>query len=121
MENRTVFAENLIRLRKKYGMTQADLSQASGVSRRSIALYETKPVNPPLDNIERLAHTLNVSIEELVGFQQEKSKTTQDFSNIDSRTLKKIKQILSLTPEQRHMVYSFIDSLSKKNQGKDSN
>jgi transcriptional regulator with XRE-family HTH domain len=113
-KKRTILAKNLIRLRKNHGLTQEELSKISGVSRRTIALYETKSAKPPLDNIEKLAKALNVIIEELIEFKNNGNKLEDDFSNIDSRTLKKFKQILSLTPEQRHMVYSLVESLVKK-------
>ena len=115
MQKRSSFANNLILHRKKYGFTQEDLAKRSGVSRRSIALYETKGVNPPLDNIQKLAQALNTNIEQLVGFKRGDLETDYVFSSVDSRTLKKLKQILSLTPQQRHMVYMFVDSMTKKN------
>jgi transcriptional regulator with XRE-family HTH domain len=113
--NRTPLAQNLIRLRKRHGLTQEDLAKLSGVSRRVIAFYESKSAKPPLHNIEKLAKALNVNIEELIEYKKNGQELTDDLSNIDSRTLKKLKQILSLTPEQRHMVYAFVDSLMNKN------
>jgi len=116
MKKRSSFANSLILHRKKYGFTQEDLARHSGVSKRSIALYETKGVNPPLENIQKLAQTLNINIEQLVGFKKDNLEIDYAFSSVDSRTLKKLKQILSLTPQQRHMVYMFVDSMTKKNE-----
>jgi transcriptional regulator with XRE-family HTH domain len=120
IENRTILAQNLIKLRKKHGLTQADLSKRSGVSMRTIALYETRNAKPPLEKIEKLAAALNVKIEKLAGPLKAIDKPDVDFSSIDSRTLKKFKQILSLPPEQRHMIYSLVDSLVSKNKSKAS-
>lgn len=114
IKDRPVLGRNLVLLRKKYGLTQAELAERSGVSRRTIALYEKRESNPPIDNIEKLAGTLQVSIEELIGAKPSSNNLDEEFLNIDSRTLKKIKQILELTPEQRHMVYSLAESLSSK-------
>ena len=61
IKKRTILAQNLIKLRKKYGLTQEDLAKVAGISRRVIALYETKPVNPPLHNIEKLANAISAS------------------------------------------------------------
>ena len=120
MKKRTILANNLIRLRKKHGLTQEELSKLSGVSRRTIALYETRQANPPIENIEKLAKALNTTIEKLIDFSEDYNKLEENLSNIDSRTLKKFIQILSLTPEQRHMVYAFVDSLTNKNKKKAS-
>jgi len=119
VKKRTLFANNLILLRKRYGFTQEDLANHSGVSKRSIALYETKNANPPLDNLQKLAQSLNTSIEQLVGFKKSALTIDHSFSSIDSRTLKKLKMILSLTPEQRHTVYTLVESMIKKNKPKE--
>lgn len=66
----------------------------------------------------KITWTERASVEELVGDTNNDAKATdldRIFSSVDSRTLKKIKLILSLTPEQRHMVYAFVDSLLNKN------
>jgi transcriptional regulator with XRE-family HTH domain len=111
IENRNPLGENLIRLRKKHGLTQEELASSAGISRRMLAHYETKVTKPSLEKIEALSKALNVTIEQLSGYQKADSKIENDFSNIDSRTLKKFKQVLSLSTAERHMVYSFIDSL----------
>jgi transcriptional regulator with XRE-family HTH domain len=122
LNERSMLSQNLIKLRKKHGLTQEDLSSRSGVSRRTIALYETKAAKPPLKNIEKIAAALHVKIEDLTGKMtvRNSSKMDVDFTTVDSRTLKKFKQILDLPPEQRHMIYSMVDSLSKKNSSKAS-
>jgi len=118
MKNKNIFSENLKRLRKKFGLTQEELAKLSGVSRRMITYYETNPAEPSIKRVEKIAKVLNISIEELVGYKKMDVNLKSNFSNIDSRTLKKFKQILSLTPEQRHMVYAFVDSLTNKNKDK---
>jgi transcriptional regulator with XRE-family HTH domain len=117
LNGRSTLAKNIIKLRKKHGLSQEDLAKLSGVSRRTIALYETKAAKPPLKNIEKIADALKVKIEALTGKESVKGigKLDIDFATIDSRTLKKFKQILELSPEQRHMIYSLVDSLAKKN------
>ena len=118
--NKSIFSKNLLKLRKKHGLTQDELAKLSGVSRRMITYYETHAAEPSIKRVGKIAKVFNVTIEELVGYKELKVKLNDDFSNIDSRTLKKFKQILSLTPEQRHMVYAFVDSLVNKNKKKAS-
>ena len=119
-ENKTLFSSNLIGLRKERGLTQEDLSRISGISRRMVAYYETKPANPPINKVESLAKALNVRISELIGADTTINlQMNENFSNLDSRTIKKLKGILSLSNYERHMVYSFVDSLlEKKNKQK---
>ncbi len=65
-----VFSEtNLKRIRLAYGCTQAELANKSGVSLRSIQMYEqrNKDINKAsVDTLYRLAKTLGCSMEDLI-------------------------------------------------------
>ena len=89
-------------------MTQGDLAKLTGLSPRMIAYYETEAVKPPIDKIGIIAKVLNVNIDELLGLH-EPTALQNELINIDGRTLKKLKKILSLSTDQRHLVYSFVD------------
>jgi len=52
----------VLRLRKSYGLSLADLSQHSGVAKSIISQIERNETNPTLTTIWRLAHALDVSI-----------------------------------------------------------
>ena len=54
-------------VRKAQGITQEQLSVLSGVSRGSIARYETGKVSPTVRVLQKLAKALRVSVAELVG------------------------------------------------------
>jgi transcriptional regulator with XRE-family HTH domain len=115
------FSQNLIRLRKERGLTQAQLAELTGITRRMIGYYETEAIKPPLDKVEIIAKKLNVGINELIG-TNEPTKIQSEFAQLDGRTLKKLKSILLLSPEDRHLVYSYIDSLlNKRKQKQDFN
>jgi transcriptional regulator with XRE-family HTH domain len=122
---KSAFNKNLIRLRKERGLTQEELARLSGLTTRMIIYYESEAGNPPVDKIKNLAEALKVSIEELLLDSEEKKGKIEPFKSelleINTKTLKRIKQILELSPEDRHVVYSLVDSLldkkkSKKNQ-----
>lgn len=115
-KNKSAFSKNLIRIRKKRALTQKELANLSGVSQRMIVYYECEGGNPPIDKIKNIADALGVSITDLL-LNNNKSKSNFDdidFIDINTKTLKRIKQLLSLSPEQRHVVYSLIDSLAIK-------
>ena len=57
---------NLAKMRKAKGLTQAQLSELSGVPRVSIARYETGKVSPSVRILERLAVALGVLIDDIV-------------------------------------------------------
>lgn len=67
---KTFFAEtNLKRIRSLYGCTQAELAEKSGVSLRSIQMYEQRNKNinrASVDTIYRLAKALGCTMEDLI-------------------------------------------------------
>jgi transcriptional regulator with XRE-family HTH domain len=60
-------ARNLRRLRDARGLSQQRLSDLSGVPRATWANLESGGANPTLSVLTRVAETLGVSIEELIG------------------------------------------------------
>lgn len=59
----------LAELRKAQGITQERLSELSGVSRVTIARFETGKVSPTLLTLERLAAALGVTIADVAGVE----------------------------------------------------
>ena len=115
-KKKSIFSKNLTIIRKQRGLSQIDLAKKTGFSGRMIAYYETKVINPPLDKVEILAKTLKIGINDLLGTSEDEFKLQKEISQIDTRTFKKIKIILSLPRHQRHMIYSMAESLLKQNQ-----
>ncbi len=63
------FETNLKRIRTAYGFTQAELSECSGVSLRSIQMYEQRNKNinkASADTLYRLAKVLGCTMEDLI-------------------------------------------------------
>ena len=56
----------VLKLRKGYGLSLADLSIQSGVAKSIISQIERNETNPTLATIWRLAHALDVSIESIL-------------------------------------------------------
>ena len=60
---------NLKRIRSAYGCTQAELAQRSGVSLRSIQMYEQRNKNinkASIDTVYRIAKVLGCTMEDLI-------------------------------------------------------
>jgi transcriptional regulator with XRE-family HTH domain len=64
----TPFGQRLAEARKKAGLTQTELGKLLGLSQRAIAHWELGDTTAPLrpEQIEILADTFDVSIEELI-------------------------------------------------------
>lgn len=64
-----VVGHRLMMCRKNKGLSQEALSAKSGVSKDNIARYESGAVRPGLDKAFNLAVALDVTLDELVGFE----------------------------------------------------
>jgi transcriptional regulator with XRE-family HTH domain len=111
----TTFSKNLKYYRKKKGLSQYDLADKSGISQRMIAHYEKHSSKPPLSKVEILAITLGIKTSDLINDPDIKFEEI-DTNDFDMRSLKKLKDILSLSQNDRASVYRLINTLLRKNQ-----
>lgn len=65
---KTIFAENLKRIRKERNISQSDLAIISGCA--NIAHFETGKRIPSLKNLFNISKALHVTLDELVGEQR---------------------------------------------------
>ena len=61
-----ILAFNIIQMRTRRGMTQAQLAEAIGVAQPRIAEVERGDANPRLVTLSRIAHALGVTLSELL-------------------------------------------------------
>jgi transcriptional regulator with XRE-family HTH domain len=94
--------EHITLLRKKKGLSQADLGKAIGTSGDIIGRYERDEVKPSIEVVIKMADTLEVSLDYLVG------KTNVE---IDSKTLKRLQDIQKLSDDNRNQLFMVVDAL----------
>lgn len=110
VKSRSIFSQNLLKFRKERSISQQELAKLTGISQRMIVYYENDCKAPPLNKAKIIADVLNVPIQELLGT----TELRQDFINkIDTKTLKKIKQILNLEPQDRALLYKMLHVLTE--------
>ena len=112
-KNRSPFSRKLIEYRKARGLTQIQLAELSGISRRMIAYYETNIANPPLNNVMDIAKALKVTIGDLVG-TNDTNTIMGMFEGIDMRTLRKILMVQKLPKKDRNTLYNMIDAMLER-------
>ena len=61
------FGNRLFQLRKKAGLSQAQLGEKVGVSNKAVSKWENGTAKPGLDAVHRLADVLSVSVDDLLG------------------------------------------------------
>ena len=80
-------------LREKQGMKQMDLAELTNIGRSSIGSYEIESETPTYVNLIKLAETLNVSTDYLLGYDAE---DYLDLSGIDEKQRKYINELYNV-------------------------
>ena len=111
-----MFAENVAKYRKKKGLSQYDLADLSGISRRMIGHYESEGIIPPADRLQVLADSLDVPIYKLFKQPGTDQASDTDLADIDPRSVKKLRDILSLPADDRGDLYRILNKMLRKNQ-----
>lgn len=97
-------------LRKAFGYTQDKLSKRIGVSRSTIAMYETGECEPGMETLRALANIFNTSTDYILGLSDTNVKKPPTPEGMDGLTEKQ-KQLLEvmrqLTPERQDELLRF--------------
>ncbi len=92
-KNITAFNKNLKELRKKRGVSQADITNVINIPRTTYANYETKNCDPNISTLIKLADFYNISIDELV----ERPTDMVNLNLLDDTRKNLIKEILNVS------------------------
>jgi transcriptional regulator with XRE-family HTH domain len=111
-----IFAENLFNYRKRKGFSQYDLANLTGISRRMICQYENKGTIPPGDRLQALADALEIPVCKLFENNTDVTARASNIMDIDPRSVKKLRDILSLPAEDRNDLYRILNKMLRKNQ-----
>jgi transcriptional regulator with XRE-family HTH domain len=87
-------------MRKKKGLSQADLGKAVGTSGDIIGRYERDEVKPSIEVAMKIADALDISLDYLVG------KTKME---LDADALRRLEDIAALSDENKKFVLNMID------------
>ena len=71
------FGNRLYRLRRKAGLSQAQLGEKVGVSNKAVSKWENGLAKPGLEIVHRLADTLSVSVDELLSMPAEEKQISK--------------------------------------------
>lgn len=97
-------SEKITKLKKLKGLSQVDLSEATGISRDAISKYERGDAMPSVEYAKRIADALGVSLDYLVS-----DDDTEQV--LDNETVTRIKDIQKLPDTEKDKIFSVIDAL----------
>lgn len=105
------FSQRLKVLRNMNNKTQEDLAKYLGVSRPTIAGYETKGKQPSFETLFKIAEYFDVSIDYLLG----KTDIKEPIDDvIEKKELDVFNQIHNLSPESQKDLKKYIELLKMK-------
>lgn len=102
----TDFGKRVAAARQERGLTQRELADRIGVNLRMMEYYERRANNVKSDIVKALAHTLNVSTDELLGVNTPKSKPGPK-----SKLRKQIDKVEQLPRSRQQFVTQVLDQL----------
>jgi len=105
--NQHHFGKILAVLRRKKGLTQIELAEKSGVSKRAITYYERETKNPSVAVLDKLAAALDVSVEKFL------NGNTVDPIALDRSLGKRFDIAQRLPPIARNDIKRYIDNVAK--------
>lgn len=68
-----MFKDNLVQMRKALQMTQEDIADKLGVTRQSVAKWESGETVPDLDKCKLLADIFGVSLDDLANYESDEN------------------------------------------------
>lgn len=90
----------MLLIRKKKGLSQADLGKMIGTSGDVVGRYERGDITPSVEVVSKIADALEVSVDYLLG------KTKME---LDKQALKRLEDISNLPDESKKFVLTLID------------
>jgi transcriptional regulator with XRE-family HTH domain len=101
------FGKRLARMRRTSGLTQQELGEKIGVSKRVIAYYEGETTYPPAHLIEPLARVLKSSTDELLGLKSLKQQRDPEHAALWRR----LKKVETLPKKDQKALLHYLDAL----------
>lgn len=103
--------ERIKELRTAKKLTQSELAANVGLTYIQIGRYETQKSAPSSDVLQKLAQALDTTTDFLMMGSQDEVVSAQ---LADKELLKQFKQVELLSPEDKHLVKTFIDAFVTK-------
>ncbi|MFW5761906.1 MAG: helix-turn-helix domain-containing protein [Cyclobacteriaceae bacterium] len=94
------FGSNMMLIRKKKKLSQADLGKLTGTSGDVIGRYERGDITPSIDVVSKIADALEVSVDYLIG---------KSSLQLDKEAVKRLEDISSLPEQNKNFVMNLID------------
>jgi len=100
------FGSVVVELRKEQGISQTDLASQLDIHKNVFGRYERNEVLPSVEIANKIADALGVTLDYLV--------KDGEYEEVDKETLKRLKDIQKMTPENKNHVFALLDAFIKQ-------
>lgn len=104
VESIAVLGSKLYAIRKKYGMTQAQVAEAAGLSNNTYAEIERGVVNTTIESIMQLCRALHITPDEIL---------TEDGARATAREEEILARLQACTPREKETALQLLDTYLK--------
>ncbi|MBN1251805.1 MAG: helix-turn-helix transcriptional regulator [Bacteroidales bacterium] len=109
IEDLIIVGQNIAKIRKEKGLTQAELAEKIGIKRTLMTDYEIGRVRIPADIVIEIAKTLKVSADLILGLINDKA----DAKKPSLRLMKRLYEIENLSEVDQKTLLRTIDKFLK--------
>ena len=102
------FAQKLIKMRKEKGFTQQEMAKKAGIGIAQIRRYEKGKSSPTLEVIKNIAKTFEVSTDELIFDEGERTATAKIQ---DRQLLEQFELVSKLSPQDKEAIKIILESM----------
>lgn len=106
--------ENLKLLREQKGLLQKEVAEAIGVNRTTYVKYERGDSEPSFQILNRLADYFTVSVDYLLGRDDQQKKPTVEDDGLSDRQRAFMESVRSMSPEDLDLLESLIAVVKKQ-------
>jgi len=107
----STFADRLKQLRKKKGLSQAQLAEAIGVHFTQVSRYERGETKPNAEAMTNLAQILETTTDFLMNGTTGETAVS---AGLDKEMIARFKQVQELSSDDKKTVISFLDAFIAK-------
>ncbi len=105
------FAERIKELRKRKGLSQAELAEAMGVHFAQVSRYERGETKPNAEAMTKLAQVLETSTDFLMNGTTDETAVS---AGLDKEMISRFKQVQELDADDKKTMLSFLDAFIAK-------
>jgi len=115
-----MFGKRIVELRKRRGLTQAELARSIGISRSALSLYEIEKREPDIETLGKLSSLFEVPVGYILGNEQEVTDYTNYTMDASEFTFEFKMRIRDLMAEQKISEEEFAKKTGFHSEEKDS-